>query len=270
MENEVKNSFRTGYTKGIGFGLLLILLGSIFLGLKTGLIPGQLESVIISWPMLLIFIGIVNLFKKHWISGIVLIVIGKFFLIPRIIEVYPNAFPGLNMNFAHIYWPLLFIFAGILIILQRFIFPQWGFGTLENKWQNRQQRHQHHHYRRNHRDYSTWNSTNDGFSKNSIFGSGDHIVLDPEFKGGELNAVFGGLSLDLRRTSLPEGETRLDINAVFGGITIFVPSDWYVETHLDAVFGGFQDNRMPKEPLDKTRKLIITGSCVFGGGEIRN
>ena len=270
MENEVKDSFRSGYSKGVGFGLLLILLGSIFLGLKTGLIPGQLESVIISWPMLLIFIGIVNLFKRHWISGIILIVVGKFFLIPRILEVYPNLFPGLNTNFTHIYWPLLFILAGVLIILQRFIFPQWGFGTLENKWQNRIHKHQQHHHGHNHRDYSQWNSNTEGFSKNSVFGSGEHIVLDPEFKGGELNAVFGGITLDLRRTNLPVGDTRLDVNAVFGGITIYVPSDWYVETHLDAVFGGFQDNRMPKEPLDRTKKLVITGSCVFGGGELRN
>ena len=95
-------------------------------------------------------------------------------------------------------------------------------------------------------------------------------MLDPVFKGGELNAVFGGLTLDLRRTNLAEGETHLEVNAVFGGITIFVPSEWLIETHLDTVFGGFQDNRMPKEPLDPTRKLIIVGSCVFGGGEIRN
>ena len=245
MENEVKNSFRSGYTKGVGFGVLLILLGSIFLGFQTGLISGQLERVIVSWPMLLIFIGIVNLFKRHWISGIILIVIGKFFLIPRIIEVYPNIFPGLNSNFAHIYWPLLFILAGILILLQRFVFPQWGFGTLENKWQRKYERHQHRHYRHHHRDYSNWSANTDGFSRNSVFGSGEHIVLDPEFKGGDLNAVFGG-------------------------ITIYVPTDWFVETHLDAIFGGFQDNRMPKEPLDTTKKLIITGSCVFGGGELRN
>jgi predicted membrane protein len=269
METEVKNSFRSGYSKGVGFGLLLILLGSIFLGLKTGLIPGQLEYVIISWPMLLIFIGIVNLFKRHWISGIIWIIIGKFFLIPRIIEVYPTIFPGLNANFAHIYWPLLFILAGILIILQRFLFPQWGFGTLENKWQRKQQRYYQRHYR-HHRDYSKWSANTDGFSRNSVFGSGEHIVLDPEFKGGDLNAVFGGISLDLRRTNLPVGDTVLEVNAVFGGITIYVPTDWFVETHLDAIFGGFQDNRMPKESLDTTKKLIITGSCVFGGGELRN
>jgi len=147
--------------------------------------------------------------------------------------------------------------------------PKWGFGD----WSHCSGHHHHHRYHeyRNYRHHNAkWATSSDGFSKNSVFGNGEHIVLDPEFKGGDLNAVFGGITLDLRRTTLQEGETVLEVNAVFGGITIYVPVDWYVETHLDAVFGGFQDNRMPKEPLDTTRKLIITGSCVFGGGELRN
>jgi len=257
MENEMKNSYRPVYSKGIGFGLVLMLIGVLFLGFNFGLIPQTLRHVIISWQMLLIFIGVVQLFKKRLISGIVLIFIGGFFIIPRVI-------PGLDHQFVQTYWPLLLIGAGIVILLQRLVRPEWGFETWGNEWQQ-----QHHRHAQSY-NQSKSNYNPEGFSKNSVFGSGDHIVLDPEFKGGELNAVFGGLTLDLRRTNLPEGETHLDVNAVFGGITIFVPNDWFVETHLDAVFGGFKDNRMPKEPLDKTRKLVITGSCVFGGGEIRN
>ncbi|MDD5183638.1 MAG: DUF5668 domain-containing protein [Paludibacter sp.] len=265
MENEEKNPLRTGYSKGLGFGLILMLIGVVFLGFNFGFIPTTLRSVIISWPMLLIVIGMAQYFKRHIFSATILVLIGSFFLIPRFIEAYPTYFPGINGDFTHVYWPLLLIAAGILVIAGRIFGPKWGF----EEWN---QNYHHHQHRRNyrHNDYSKWSSTGEGFSKNSVFGSGDHIVLDPEFKGGELNAVFGGITLDLRRTNLPEGDTRLDVNAVFGGITIFVPSDWYIETHLDAVFGGFQDNRMPKDPIDKTRKLVITGSCVFGGGELRN
>ena len=162
----------------------------------------------------------------------------------------------------------MLILAGILIIMGKIFGPKWGWNDWNTEWQNKQHRHEHRRYR--HQSRSNWNENTEGFSKNSIFGSGDHIVLDPEFKGGDLNAVFGGITLDLRRTNLAVGDTVVEINAVFGGITIYVPADWYVETHLDAVFGGFQDNRMPKEPTDKTRKLIISGSCVFGGGELRN
>ena len=250
----MKTSYRSGYTKGIGFGLLLMLIGVLFLCFNFGIIPINLKSVIISWPMLLIFLGIVNLFKRKIVSGTVLLFIGGFFIIPKIL-------PAINDQFVQVYWPLLLIAAGIVILLQRVLGPSWGFES----W-NQDHHHQHHH----HNPHEKWGPNATGFSKNSVFGSGEHIVLDPEFKGGELNAVFGGLSLDLRRTTLQVGETNLDVNAVFGGITIFLPSDWLVETHIDTVFGGFQDNRLIKDPLDPTRKLIITGSCVFGGGEIKN
>ena len=270
MENEVKNSFRSGYTKGLGFGLFVMLIGIVFLGLNFGYIPHELRHVIISWPMLLIFIGIVNFFKTKFFSGTILIMIGSFFIMPHIIEAYPAYFPGISGHFTHIYWPLLLIAAGILIILGKLVSPKWGCNDWKGEWHHRNHRHDYRRYRHQYRNTSNWSDNPEGFSKNSVFGSGDHIVLDPEFKGGEMNAVFGGITLDLRRTNLSEGETHLDINAVFGGITIFVPSEWNVVTHLDAVFGGFQDNRLPKEPTDKTRKLIITGSCVFGGGEIRN
>lgn len=265
MENEVKDPIRRGYTKGLGFGIVLMLFGIVFLGFNFGFIPRVLEHVIISWPMLLIVLGVSHYLRRKVVSGTILVLIGSFFIIPRFIEAFPAYFPGFNGDFTHIYWPLLLIAAGILIITGKIFGPKWGF----DEWNH--ERHYERRQRRHHqRDYSRYSVSGNGFSKNSVFGSGEHIVLDPEFKGGELNAVFGGITLDLRRTSLPVGETVLDVNAVFGGITIFVPSDWFVETHMDAVFGGFQDNRMPKEPLDTTKKLIVTGSCVFGGGEIRN
>ncbi len=260
MENEMKNSNHQGYNKGIGFGLVLMLIGVVFLGLNFGLIPSNMRHIIISWPMLLIFIGLIYLFKRKLVSGVVLLFLGGFFILPRIM-------PEIDRNFIHTYWPLLLIGSGFVILIQRLFVPQWGQEAWTNDWHTRREGS----CRKNrNNDYSKWRKSPEGFSKNSVFGGGDHIVLDPVFKGGELNAVFGGLTLDLRRTNLPEGETHLEVNAVFGGITIFVPSDWLIETHLDTVFGGFQDNRMPKEPLDPTRKLIVVGSCVFGGGEIRN
>lgn len=255
MENEVKNSHRSGYPKGLGFGLILMFIGVVILGSNFGLIPIPLRSTIISWQMLLIFIGVVNLFKRKLSSGLILIFIGGFFLFPKV-------FPALSNNYEQNFWPLILIVAGIIIVLHRAFAPKYSTDFWNSDW--------HKHHRHHHHDYSKWYSNESNFSKNSVFGSGEHIVLDPEFKGGDMNAVFGGITLDLRRTSLPVGETVLEVNAVFGGITIFVPNDWYIETHLDAVFGGFKDDRNPKEPIDKTRKLIITGSCIFGGGELRN
>jgi predicted membrane protein len=264
MENNVKQTNRNGLPKGLLVGILLMLVGMVILGTNLGMIPSPLRHILISWQMLLIIIGIGDYLKNKPFSGTILIMIGSFFLMPRIIENYPALFPSINANFTQMYWPLLLVMAGIFIILSKLLGSKFDWPI----WEKEHHRAMHREHCRN-KGYCT-GSENLGFSKNSIFGSGDHIVLDPEFKGGEMNAVFGGITLDLRRTSLPEGDTCLEINAVFGGITIYIPTDWNVETHMDAVFGGFQDNRLPKEPMDKTRKLIIKGSCVFGGGELRN
>lgn len=265
MENEVKQTNNNRLPKGLLFGILLMLAGGVILANNIGMLSWPLRHILISWQMLLIVIGIANYFKNKPFSGTILIMVGSFFLMPQIIESYPAFFPGITVDFADMYWPLLLIMAGVLIILSRIFSPKMD-------WPNWNAEHHRHGRHREYHRKSSYGSgrENIGFSKNSVFGSGDHIVLDPEFKGGEMNAVFGGITLDLRRTNLPEGETHLEINAVFGGITIFVPTDWYIDTHMDSVFGGFQDNRMPKEPTDKTRKLVISGSCVFGGGELRN
>ncbi len=260
MENEIKNPNQRGYSKGIGFGLVLMLIGVVFLGINFGLIPENMRHVIISWPMLLIFIGVVHLFKRKLISAIVLLFLGGFFILPRIL-------PDIDRNFEHTYWPLLLIGAGFVILIQRLFFPDV---RNNNCVHDSRQHHAGDFDRNRHERFNRRGNGSVGFSKNSVFGGVDHIVLDPVFKGGDLNAVFGGLSLDLRRTNLAEGETYLEVNAVFGGVTIYVPSEWNVETHFDSVFGGFQDNRSPKEIINPTHKLIISGSCVFGGGEIRN
>ena len=257
MEKEMKNSFNRGYGKGLGFGITLMLIGVLFLGFNFGILSAALKWVIFSWPMLLIFLGVVNWIKRKPFSGTVLFIIGAFFIFPRIINAYPEAFPGVNGDFTHTYWPLLLIAGGLLLILSKMFGNKWGFAEWDHQSYGNKQ-------------YSRSQGATGSFEKNAVFGSGEHIVLDPEFKGGEINAVFGGITLDLRKTNLPVGETRLEVNAVFGGVTIFVPREWHVESNMDAVFGGFEDKRALVDPLDPTRRLVITGSCVFGGGELKN
>ncbi len=255
MEQDFKNSYHRVYANGLGFGLVLILIGIVFLLFNFNLLPYQLKWVVISWPSLLILIGLFNLFKRQYVSSTILFLVGIFFLIPRIIRAFPEVFPNGIDNFTHNFWPLLLVLAGGLIIAGK-LFPT-RFGNSLNTYNSTRK------YRRTHHRTV-------GFSKNSVFGSGEHIVLEPEFEGGELNAVFGSVTIDLRKTALKEGDTHLELNAVFGSITIFVPRDWLVEINVDAVFGGFEDQRRQDETIDLSRKLVITGACVFGGSELRN
>lgn len=255
MEQDFRNSFHGGYAKGLGFGLILILIGVVFLLFNFNLLPYHLKWVIISWPSLLIVIGFFNLFKRQFVSSAILFLVGTFFLIPRIISAFPEVFPNGIDNFTRNFWPLLLVIAGGLIIAGK-LFPN-RFGNCSNTYNST-------------RRYNKTHHRTEGFSKNSVFGSGEHIVLEPVFEGGELNAVFGSVTIDLRKTTLKEGNTHLEVNAVFGSVTIFVPRNWLIETNIDAVFGGFEDQRRQDETMDMSRKLVITGACVFGGSELRN
>jgi predicted membrane protein len=255
MEQKVKTYRYHRHHHGISLAFLLIAAGLVFLGFNTGVIPLQYKSIFLSWQMLLIVLGFASLFKRHYFGGIVLFLIGGFFLLPVINQVNPNWLGPFPADFIHLYWPVLLIAAGAIVLLQ-WIFPA------PHRWKSVE----HHHH---HTDYQ--NYTEGYINSNSVFGSGEHIVLDPEFKGGEINSVFGGVTLDLRKTSLKEGKTKLQISAVFGGVTLYVPESWNVELHTDCVFGGFEDKRFGSiNEIDRSHTLVIYGSCVFGGGEIKS
>ncbi|MDR3227414.1 MAG: DUF5668 domain-containing protein [Prevotellaceae bacterium] len=253
---ENKFKYHSQKRHGVIFGIILIVLGALFLLFNFGILDGGWKSVIFSWQMLLIIFGVLAFVYRHFFSGFILSVIGLFFIIPKLIAVYPETFEWLGNDFTKTYWPVLLISAGILFIIKLFN-PKW------TKNKSFQTFSSYHYKGKRHKEGC-------GLDLNSIFGNIEEIVLEPVFTGGEANSLFGNIVLDLRKTTLAEGETEIELNAVFGGITLYVPNNWNVELHLDNICGGFEDNRNPSAETDYTHKLIVVGSFVFGGGEIRN
>jgi len=247
----------TVHRTGLGFGVLLILLGGVFLMANFGLIP-NLKSVIISWQMLLIAIGILS-FRKHPFSGFCLILVGSFFIIPRLADAFPTSLSWVNDDFISNYWAILLIAVGIFWIV-----------VPHRKWHRRCRRHRnyfyHHYCGQDDKQYET----NGEFSKTHIFSAGEYIVTEPEFKGGEVKVIFGTSEIDLRKTSLPEGDTYLKLEVIFGGVTLFISSDWRIEQQTECVFSGVADRRYIIEPAKPSRRLILVGECVFSGCEIKN
>jgi hypothetical protein len=83
-------------------------------------------------------------------------------------------------------------------------------------------------------------------------------------------AVFGGAELDLREASLPGREITISAVAVFGGVSITVPPEMRVIDSGSAIMGGREvsgdsaESAQPDAPV-----LRITGTCVFGGVEVK-
>ncbi|MDR3706357.1 MAG: LiaF-related protein [Paludibacteraceae bacterium] len=274
------------HKSGVGFAALLIIAGALLLCNKLNIIPARYSDALISWQMLLILIGVLGLVKRHFYNSIILISLGVFFIIPEIGKV-PNNFIGtVSPDFVHIYWPVLLIVAGVLMLI-RWIFPhKRRYKIFEGEFSDRAKYYQgefsdrakyyhpRRHYHSNRRCGENRKYGESGFiDKNSMFESGEHIVLDPEFKGGTVNTAFGETKLDLRKTNLAEERTEIEINVAFGSVTIFVPEDWNVQLNVNSMFGAFQDKRLVKNSDTNTNSskiLVIYGSILFGGGELRN
>jgi predicted membrane protein len=250
METKFKPK-QTPKSQGVIFGLLLILAGLLFLSFNFEWIDSSLKSVIFSWPMIFIVFSIISFSKRDYALGFVWFIAGLFFLLPRISVVYPDLLGIINSDFTRVYWPLLLIIVGIIIVFSVITGKNKAVRGCSNRSIHAE---------------PTQNS-NGFINKNVTFGGSESIFLDPVFNGGNISAVFGGVVLDLRKTSLPEGETFLEIYAVFGGVELYIPDNWLVETRIQTLMGGVEDKRFVSQ-TDQSRKLVLQGNLTFGGCSI--
>lgn len=108
-------------------------------------------------------------------------------------------------------------------------------------------------------------SSNDGYT--ATF-SGQNLNFDgEEFKGSNLNAIFGGIKLDLRKAIINE-DIVINASSIFGGIDIYIPDNCKVKIKSNSIFGGVSNNK--KCNVDENSYTIyINASCMFGGVEIK-
>lgn len=222
--------------KRIVFGLLVITAGVLWMLRNIGMLDEFSAGIIFSWPTLLLAIGFISLFGDSKVFGIILMAVGGFYLISHLYEV--------PIEFRQVFWPALIIVAGLMILLKAgHVFK--------------------------HRTFKQTRS-NDILEEVNVFGGGEVRVTSRQFQGGKITAVFGGSHIILLDSELAEGDSILEISAVFGGFKLIVPSHWNVKTEMSNVFGGVVDKRIPSGNVDMSRTLVIRGSAVFGGGEINS
>ncbi len=109
MEKTRKTNRYRHVTHSITFSLLLIVAGLAFLGFNLGYISTSYKDIIFSWPMLIIVWGIFAFCNSNFRQGVLLLIVGGFFIVPRI----ANVCPGLCLLTVVI----LFIFTGQCYLL---------------------------------------------------------------------------------------------------------------------------------------------------------
>lgn len=219
-------------------GIFIFALGILFLLSNLDMLDPSIPRFLFSWEVILIIVGVFILIKSNDIAGYILITIGTIFLISH----------HYNFN-AWDFWPVVLIIVGGYILLNR--------GKTGHCKRDR---------------YEKTRSNDDFIDEVAVFGGGKRIITSQNFQGGKVTAIFGGSEIDLYEAKLSPGENVIDITAMFGGVSFYVPKDWKIIINITPVFGGFADERRrdPNVVYHEENTLVIKGFVLFGGGEIKS
>jgi hypothetical protein len=218
-------------------GVLVIAMGMLFL--LDNLAIWDFHRAIQFWPMVFIVVGVVKLFDTSssdgYLLGAVFILVGVLMMLNRLGYIY---FSWRTV------WPLLLIALGGSVLYKAVTGRRLIGSPLKEVA-----------------------GSDDVVDVTAILGGFERRITSPDFKGGEVTAIMGGCSLDMRGSQITS-EAVLNVFVIFGGITIKCPPDWTVVLHGTPIMGGFDEKTAP--PPDNSKRLIVRGYAIMGGVEVRN
>ena len=237
-------------------GLFLLVAGVLLLLERSGSI--QFPSWVFDWPGILMAIGLF-LGLRHGFRGgmwLILIFIGAMGVISK----------TTNWNLENYIFPILVMAIGLIFLFKprsayyRSCRRRGGWQELPSKESRLE---------------SFSGPANPGDARDfidvtAVFGGVKKNVLTKNFRGGDIVSFMGGSEIDLTQADFT-GKIRVDVTNIFGGTKLIVPASWDVQNDITAVFGGVDDKRqISGVNMDPEKVLILDGTCLFGGIEIRN
>jgi len=231
-------------------GVFIALLGFLFLMREIGF---HVPRWVFHPSSFLIAIGIIVLVRHKFekLTGYILILIG---LTLKLHGFFPDL---INLR-------LLFPIGLILIGLGMVYRSKFGKERQEKKWEKMK------------KQASSFGMSEEQVSPDdfvdaiSIFGSVKKQVTTKSFLGADIFTLFGGTELNLTQADF-ESRAVIDMTTIFGGAEIIIPANWQVKSEMVSIFGGMEDNRYQRLSDDGPEKvLILKGTCVFGGVEIKS
>jgi hypothetical protein len=231
-------------------GLFIVGAGILFLAREMGVV---LPEWIFTWQMILITLGIFSGLKHRFrhVGWVIMVAIGGAFMAREYLPQY---------DFSHYIWPALIILVGLFIMLK----PKkrgmmCGRRRRYSRWQQRYAE-----------DAGLASSNEEYIDASAVFGGIKKNIVSKNFRGGEINCVFGGAEINFMQADFQD-TIELEVNAVFGGAGLIIPPHWEIKSEMTAVLGGVEDKRpLNTGTVSQGKKLILKGTAVFGGIEIKS
>ena len=244
-------------------GFFLLIVGGLLLLRSMNVV--FFPTWFFTWPVFLIALG-AFLGVRHGFRGgfwIIPIIIGGIALIDRID-------PTLNLD--RFTAPFIVIGIGLVFILRpkRNSWRKWKHQR-EAGWQSPGTSDGSTNAATTENDFSNYSGDRRDFlDVTAVFGGVKKNVLSKSFRGGDIVSFMGGSEIDLTQADFT-GKITIDATNIFGGTKLIVPPTWDVQSDITAIFGGVDDKRqIHGVNLDPNKVLVLDGTCMFGGIEIRS
>lgn len=220
---------KKSFTRSIT-GLLIVAVGLSFLLTNLNILP---FSVAIGdwWPLFIVVGGILILLNdvKNYLWACLVIALGIVFQL--------NQLNIIDVNPWQLFWPAVIIIVGVSIMTSHRV-PKKNIAASERE------------------------------DVTAVLSGSETKVQSSDFKASRVNAVCGGVTLDLREATIKK-EATIDLFALWGGIEIYVPKNVVVKNSTSVILGGVENNTAvdaePNSPV-----LHIVGDVVMAGVEIKN
>ena len=237
-------------------GFFLILIGAAAL---AKIYFFNLPYWLFTWPMILIIVGVYSGIKHNFRNNAwwILILIGSYFLMD---DIFPDVFDR------RYFWPVALIAFGIIMIVK----PKrrWDLNNCDIS-QPKQSNDTTTGTGSTNKNETTANDAEDFLDAVAVFGGIKKSVFSKNFKGGKITCVFGGGEINLLQADFT-GTAVIELNAIFGGCTLLIPSNWQLRTEPAAIFGGIDDKRSQAANISTDKVLVLNGTVMFGGVEIKS
>lgn len=234
------------------FGILLIVIGILWILNNIGYISIEIPDYIFSWQSILILIGLIILINnKDKFGGLLLIAIGTYFLLP---DIFPEFTYKKMWEF---FIPFLLILFGLSLIFKR------------NKNKNFTNLNENNLSEEKTDKDDFINSNNERVEYSTVLSESNRKFFSNNFTGGKVTVVMGSSILDLSSCTFSNQNNILNISIVMGQLTLIMPADSNAIIDVQTIMGEIEDLRSNKNLENKIDKILtIKGNITMGSLKI--